>query len=64
METEKQRRTRIRRRFKKVIDKSPEFLNVDRKKMLNLLCNWFFENKRQIEKQELDNLIEQARNRG
>lgn len=58
METREQR---IRRRFKKVIAESPEFLNLDRTKMLNLLCNWFMEHQRQITRSELDSLIEEAK---
>lgn len=58
METKEQK---IRRRFKKVIATSPEFLNLDREKMLNLLCDWFKNNHREIERKELDELIRKCK---
>jgi|TARA_Y100000310_G_scaffold48951_1_gene45273 hypothetical protein len=54
METKEQR---IRRKFRKVINKSPEFLNLDRKKALDLMCDWFKENHRQIKSDEFDLIL-------
>ena len=61
METKEQK---IRRKFKKVIANAPEFLEVDKKKMLDEFCNWFKENHRQITQEELDELISKSKKDG
>ena len=58
METKEQR---IRRKFRKVINTSPEFLNLDRKKMLDLLCDWFKKYQREITQTELNELINECK---
>jgi len=58
METKEQR---IRRKFRKLVNQSPEFLNLDKKIMLDCICDWFFENKKQMTQEDLDGLIEKCK---
>tara|TARA_Y100000310_G_scaffold213894_1_gene214891 strand:+ start:223 stop:465 length:243 start_codon:yes stop_codon:yes gene_type:complete len=57
METKEQK---IKRKFRKVVNTSPEFANTDKKKALELLCNWFSKNKRDITEKEFNQIIERA----
>lgn len=58
METKEQR---IRRKFRQVINTYPEFEGTDKKVALNLICDWFKQNQREITEPEFEQIIRQSK---